>query len=97
MRILFPVNPDIAIFSMLAVWGAYFLFVAIYVQLLQPPFPAQATAQYLLLTGLALVTTWILYRLLGFLGSGRISTGLNVLVIPGLALALLISWLGFVI
>ncbi|MEO0441908.1 MAG: histidine kinase, partial [Pseudomonadota bacterium] len=53
--------------------------------------------QYLLLTGFALVTTWILYRVLGFLGSGRISTGLTVLIIPGLALALLISWFGLAI
>ncbi|MEM8919259.1 MAG: histidine kinase [Pseudomonadota bacterium] len=96
-RVLFPVNPDIAIFSMLAVWGAYFLFAAIYVQILPPPLPAQAMAQYLLLTGLALVTTWILYRVIGFLGSGRISSGLTVLIIPGLVLALLISWFGFAI
>ncbi|SIN66075.1 Histidine kinase [Parasphingorhabdus marina DSM 22363] len=94
LRYLFPVNPGIAIGSMLAVWGTYFLFATIYVQILQPPSPARATGQYLLLTGFALATTWVLYRVLAFLGSGRISSGLTVLIIPGLALALLISWFG---
>lgn len=94
-RHLFPVNSDIALVSMLVIWGAYFLCAVLYVQLLQPPFPVKVTGQYLLFTGLAIVATWILYRVLLFLGSGRISNGLTVLILPGLALALLISWVGF--
>lgn len=92
---LFPVNRDIAVTSMVAIWTGYLAFAVMFLFLTGSAISAVMLVEYLILTGLALVATWALYRAILVVGAGGVSAGIALLTLPAMALALLISLVGF--
>ncbi|MEO9467581.1 histidine kinase [Parasphingorhabdus sp.] len=92
---LFPVNRDIAMTSMVVIWAGYLLFAVMFLFLTRSAISAMILFDYLMFIGLALVATWVLYRAILTVGAGGVSAGIALLTLPAMALALLISILGF--
>lgn len=92
---LFPVNRDIAMASMATIWSGYLLFATAFLFLAGSSISAMMLFDYLMFAGLALAATWVLYRATLAVGEGGVSAGIALLTLPAMALALLISLLGF--
>jgi hypothetical protein len=89
----FPVNPDIAIWTLAIIWGSHFLFMAVRSVLLDFPSSAAFVSQYLLVVVFCAILTWLIYHLLLIINRHGISHPVLLLIAPVFVFAICAAYL----
>jgi len=90
---IFPINSDIALWSMAIVWGSHFLLMIARNVVMSLPSPMLFAGQYGLIVVFCVAMTWLVYRLLVMAGRHGISRSIFLLIIPILIFSICAAYL----